>query len=76
MRVDDYEDERLEIQNDGEELPLMTTSYQSFIGGIPQDIPMPNGASASLNPYIGCVRDVVVEKEVRIGLLLFQRVKG
>ena len=64
LRVDDYEDEKLEIQNENEELPLMTSSYQSFIGGIPQDIPMPNGATASVKPFIGCVRDVLVDKEV------------
>lgn len=68
--MDDYEDEKLEIQNENEELPLMTSSYQSFIGGIPQDIPMPNGATASVKPFIGCVRDVLVDKEVWFAYIL------
>lgn len=66
LRVDDYEDEKVVIQNAEENLPLMTKSYQSFIGGMPQDIPFPNGAAASVNPFIGCVRDVLVDKEVSI----------
>ena len=65
MRVDDYEHEKLDITNEQEELPLMTTSYQSFIGGVPQDVAFPHDSTASTQPFIGCVRDVLVDKEVK-----------
>ena len=64
LRVDDYEDKKLDIQDSQEELPLMTTSYQAFIGGVPQDTVFPHAASASEQPFIGCIRDVLIDKEV------------
>ena len=65
LRVDDYEDEKLDIQDSQEELPLMTTSYRAFIGGVPQDVVFPHAASASEQSFIGCVRDVLIDTEVR-----------
>ena len=64
--MDDYEDKKLDIQDSQEELPLMTTSYQAFIGGVPQDIVFPHAASASEQSFTGCVRDVLIDKEVRM----------
>ena len=71
LRVDDYEDEKLDIQDSQEELPLMTTSYRAFIGGVPQDIVFPHAASASEQSFIGCVRDVLIDTEVRWDLNWF-----
>ena len=63
LRVDDYENEKVDIGNDQNELPLMTASYQSFIGGVPQDVAFPHDSTASIRPFIGCVRDVLVYEE-------------
>ena len=65
LRVDDYEDEKIDISDAEAELPLMTTSYRVFIGGVPQDTVFPHAASGSEQPFIGCVRDVLIDKEVR-----------
>ena len=64
--MDDYEDEKIDISDAEAELPLMTTSYRAFIGGVPQDTVFPHAASGSEQPFIGCVRDVLIDKEVRI----------
>ena len=60
MLVDDYENEKLETVNQ----MLMTERYNVFLGGHPQDFPLPNDAAGSDASFIGCIRDVLIEKEV------------
>jgi hypothetical protein len=57
-QVDDfYEYKSGEVAN----VPLLFgTSYETFLGGIPDDMEIISGAAAHKGPFIGCVRDLVL----------------
>ena len=41
-------------------MPLLNQKYNVFLGGVPDKDTVKPGASKTLNPYIGCIRDVLV----------------
>ena len=42
------------------QLPLLNQKYNVFLGGVPDKDTVKPGASKTLKPYIGCIRDVLV----------------
>lgn len=54
---------RIDVPN-SEQLPLLNQRYHVFLGGIPTETPMVNGASPTKSPFIGCIRDVLVDAKV------------
>ena len=43
-----------------EQLPSLSLSYETYLGGIPDDLDLRPGLLAAASPYIGCIRDVLV----------------
>ena len=61
--MDDYENEEISVQS-AQELPLMREKYSAFFGGMPQDVTLRSGSAGSANPFIGCIRDILIGNEV------------
>ena len=38
--------------------------YHVFLGGVPENIVIPSGASPTTSPFIGCIRDVLIDTSV------------
>uniref|UniRef100_A0A0K2UE20 Laminin subunit alphalike [Acyrthosiphon pisum] n=1 Tax=Lepeophtheirus salmonis TaxID=72036 RepID=A0A0K2UE20_LEPSM len=63
MHIDDYEVFNISIENESE-VPLLDKRYNVFFGGIPDSSsPMP-GSIANNAPFIGCIRDVVMDNNL------------
>ena len=45
-------------------MPLLNQRYHFFMGGVPAETPMVSGAAPTKAPFIGCLRDVLIEKEI------------
>ena len=54
---------RIDVPNSNS-LPLLNQRYHFFMGGVPAETPMVSGAAPTKAPFIGCLRDVLIEKDI------------
>ena len=57
---DFYESKDVDLPN----VPLVTgTSYAGYVGGLPEDLDIQTGVMAHRGPFVGCIRDLVMQEE-------------
>ena len=45
-------------------LPILNQRYHLFVGGVPAETQMAPGITFTTTPFIGCLRDVLIETEI------------
>ena len=63
LHIDDYAHFKVDVPNQ-DQLPLLNQRYHVFMGGVPAETVMVSGASPTKSPFIGCIRDVLIETEI------------
>ena len=61
LHIDDNANFKVTVQG-SEQIPLLNQRYHLFFGGLPSDQnTIPSDATPTKSPFIGCIRDVLVE---------------
>ena len=63
LTVDDYDAARIDVEDESEML-LLESRYNVFMGGVPEDVSFVADAAPTKAPFVGCVRDVLIETAV------------
>lgn len=63
LHIDDFTYFKIDVPS-SDQLPMLNQRYHLFMGGVPAETSMVSGASATKSPFIGCIRDVLIDANV------------